>query len=268
MMEATVSRARSSKSTTPSTSPPAMARSVSIVSNGAGNGNWQRRSSRAAPATWKTNDSMADDTALLEFDREALAALLADLNQPAFRARQIWHWIYQRGVLNPIAMTDLPTVLRHDLAERISTPQDPATVQTSSDRSTTKALIPLSDSELVETVLIRHEPHEHASQRLRRTVCISSQAGCAMGCVFCATGLQGFRRQLTVGEIIQQVLLARDWARAEGEELTHAVFMGMGEPLANYGPVSEALSRLSDPATVQTSSDRSTTKALIALSDS
>ena len=190
---------------------------------------------------------MADDTALLDFDREALAALLADLNQPAFRARQIWHWIYQRGVLNPIAMTDLPTVLRHDLAERFSTPQDPATVQTSNDRSTTKALIPLADSELVETVLIRHEPHEHASQRLRRTVCISSQAGCAMGCIFCATGLQGFRRQLTVGEIIRQVLLARDWARAEGEELTHAVFMGMGEPLANYGPVSEALSRLSDP---------------------
>ena len=190
---------------------------------------------------------MPDATALLELDREALAALLADLDQPSYRARQIWRWIYERGVLNPEAMTDLPSALRHDLGERFTLPQDPATVQTSADQSTTKALIALSDSELVETVLIRHEPHEHASQRLRRTVCISSQAGCAMGCVFCATGLQGFRRQLTVGEIIHQVLLAREWARAEGEELTHAVFMGMGEPLANYGAVSEALSRLSDP---------------------
>ncbi len=184
---------------------------------------------------------------LLDLDREDLSALVAECGQPAYRARQIWHWTYQRGVLDPERMSNLPASLRRQLSERIRPPADPVSTQTSADGSTTKALLPLDDGELVETVLIRHEPHEHASQRERRTVCISSQAGCAMGCVFCATGLQGFRRQLTVGEILRQVMLARDWARAEGRELTHAVFMGMGEPLANYAIVSDALKRLSDP---------------------
>jgi len=125
-------------------------------------------------------------------------------------------------------------------------------------------------------VLIRHEPHgadelhgadgadgadgrqtggrpvgrrdrQRVSQRERRTVCLSTQAGCAMGCSFCATGAQGFRRQLSLGEVLLQALLARRWARAQGAELTHVVFMGMGEPLANYSVTSAALQRLSDP---------------------
>ena len=176
---------------------------------------------------------------LLDLDRTALTELVDSLGQPAFRARQIWRQMYQRGVLEPDRMSDLPADLRRTLAELGPAPAEPVERQTSADGSTSKALLRLSDGELIETVLIRSQP--------RDTVCLSSQAGCGMGCVFCATGLQGLRRQLTVGEIMRQAILARSWARDEGRRLTHVVFMGMGEPLANYGRVSESIDRLTDP---------------------
>lgn len=176
---------------------------------------------------------------LLDLDRDALAELIESLGQPAFRGRQIWRQLYQRGATNPQVMTDLPAELRTQLHDATAPDQEPLEVQTSADGSTSKALLPLSDGELIETVLIRSKP--------RDTVCLSSQAGCAMGCVFCATGLQGLRRQLTVGEILRQAILARQWSRDEGRELTHVVFMGMGEPLANYSNVSVAIDRLTDP---------------------
>ena len=176
---------------------------------------------------------------LLDLDRPALLDFVESLGQPSYRGKQIWRQMYQRGVIDPSAMTDLPAELRSNLADAGSTATDPVEVQTSADGSTSKALLRLSDGELIETVLIRSKP--------RDTVCLSSQAGCAMGCVFCATGLQGLRRQLTAGEIMRQAILARSWARDEGRELTHVVFMGMGEPLANYDNVSEAIVRLTDP---------------------
>ena len=187
---------------------------------------------------------------LLDLDLDGLTALIAELGQPTFRARQVWRQIWQRGTLDPQEMSDLPRALREQLAERIAPLPAATATQTSEDGSTTKALLPLADGEMVETVLIRHDPHAPAGSRVsptaRRTVCLSTQAGCAMGCTFCATGAQGFRRQLSVGEVLVQALLARSWARAEGGELTHVVFMGMGEPLANYEVVSAALARLSD----------------------
>ena len=182
---------------------------------------------------------MADPVDLLDLDREALGELIESLGQPSFRARQVWRQMYQRGDTDPREMTDLPTLLREQLAEQAAPEREPLEVRTSADGSTSKALLPLSDGELIETVLIRSRP--------RDTVCLSSQAGCAMGCVFCATGLQGLRRQLTVGEILRQAVLARRWSRDEGRELTHVVFMGMGEPLANYSNVSKAIVRLTDP---------------------
>lgn len=197
---------------------------------------------------------MTDRINLLDLNPDQLTQLVDQLGHPPYRARQIWRQLYQRGQLDPRAMTDLPASLRDDLAARATPPPEPLDLQTSADDSTTKALLPLHDGEMIETVLIRHHPHEHSSPRPRRTVCLSSQAGCAMGCVFCATGAQGYRRQLSVGEILLQAILARQWAqhdhapdgdRADG--LTHVVFMGMGEPLANYDAVSAALSRLSDP---------------------
>ena len=185
---------------------------------------------------------------LLNLDQPQLAALIDDLGYPAYRARQVWRQLYQRGQTDPAAMTDLPAALRASLAARTIPLPESLDTRTSSDGSTTKALLRLDDGEMVETVLIRHHPHDHASQRPRRTVCLSSQAGCAMGCVFCATGAQGYRRQLTVGEILRQTILARDWARQDGEDdLSHVVFMGMGEPLANYDAVNAALRRLSEP---------------------
>lgn len=176
---------------------------------------------------------------LLDLDRPALLEFVESLGQPSYRGKQIWRQMYQRGVIDPVAMTDLPAELRSNLADTGSTATNPVEVQTSADGSTSKALLRLSDGELIETVLIRSKP--------RDTVCLSSQAGCAMGCVFCATGLQGLRRQLTAGEIMRQAILARSWTRDEGRELTHVVFMGMGEPLGNYDNVSEAIVRLTDP---------------------
>ena len=188
---------------------------------------------------------------LLDLDRAALANLLQELGHPAYRAKQIWRQIYARGTLDPAQMTDLPADLRNSLTAKIAPQQQPAQTQTSSDGSTTKALLPLADGEMIETVLIRHDPaddpQDGASRTPRRTVCLSTQAGCAMACVFCATGRQGFRRQLDLGEIMRQALLARQWARAEHSDLTHVVFMGMGEPLANYDALSPALDRLQDP---------------------
>ena len=186
------------------------------------------------------------DADLLDLDLDDLTALLGELGQPPFRARQLYRQVWQRGALDPSAMSDLPRSLREQLSERIAAPPAPLDTQTSEDGSTTKALLPLADGELVETVLIRHDPHGQSSPTARRTVCLSTQAGCAMGCTFCATGAQGFRRQLSVGEVLVQALLARSWARDEGGELTHVVFMGMGEPLANYETVSAALARLTE----------------------
>lgn len=194
-----------------------------------------------ARETWWGNDSslpLPDAHDLLDSDEAGLRQLVESLGQPAYRARQIWRQLYQRGEVDPLAMSDLPSEFRQQLARASLTPEPPLEIQTSDDGSTSKALIPLGDGEMIETVLIRSAP--------RDTVCLSSQAGCAMGCVFCATGLQGLRRQLTTGEIMRQAILARGWAREEGRELTHVVFMGMGEPLANYASVSEAIARLTD----------------------
>ena len=182
---------------------------------------------------------MTDMPDLLELDRAALDDLLRSMGHPAYRAKQIWRQIYQRGIIDPEQMSDLPIGLRRQLGGTVTASPPPIERQTSADGSTSKALLRLGDGELIETVLIRSAP--------RDTVCLSSQAGCAMGCVFCATGLQGLRRQLTTGEIIRQAILARGWAREEGRELTHVVFMGMGEPLANYECVSDAIDRLSEP---------------------
>lgn len=167
-------------------------------------------------------------------------ALTAELGQPAFRARQIWEWLYKRYAADFDAMTNLPTGLRAALAERLAfAPLQPALEQHSADGQTKKLLFQLGDGQLIETVLMRYDE--------RRTVCISSQAGCAMGCVFCATGQMGFYRNLRAGEITAQVLhFARELA-AEGEHLTNVVVMGMGEPLHNYANTLAAVDRLTDP---------------------
>ncbi len=153
--------------------------------------------------------------------------------QPAYRIDQLWQGLYQRDTA-PDDQTNLPKALRAELAERVSPAlASPVTERSADDDRTIKWLWALPDGAQVETVLMRY--------RERSTVCVSSQAGCAMGCGFCATGQAGYQRNLSVGEIVEQVVVAR--RATEGSRL-NVVFMGMGEPLANYDRLIESLHRI------------------------
>ena len=169
--------------------------------------------------------------------REALAAHFRERGQPAYRARQVEEWLFAGQVGDFEAMTNLPAHERAGLAERFRLDEpETVTVSESSD-GVAKHLWRLSDGEVVESVLIP------AGGRL--TLCVSSQAGCALACKFCATGWSGFRRQLTVGEIVGQYRVSARWARErERGPVTNIVFMGMGEPLANRRRIFPALSSL------------------------
>ena len=165
--------------------------------------------------------------------REELATLLD--GEPAFRVRQVWDGLHRR-VVAPADMTDLPAALRDRLQVALPPALETARESVSDDGQTVKWLWRLSDGALVETVLMHYAD--------RSTVCVSSQAGCAMACGFCATGQAGFERQLTTGEIVEQV--ARAVERARPRRVSNVVLMGMGEPLANYDRVWPAIERLHD----------------------
>ena len=170
---------------------------------------------------------------LYDIDRDGLAALLA--GEPAYRAEQVWDGLYRRALL-PEEMTELPLALRRRLADQLPPTLAERRRRASDDGRTLKWLWGLADGAQVETVLMHYDR--------RTTVCVSSQAGCAMRCEFCATGQGGFARHLTAGEILEQVLAA---ARAAApRRISHVVFMGMGEPLANYAAVWRAIERLHD----------------------
>jgi 23S rRNA (adenine2503-C2)-methyltransferase len=156
----------------------------------------------------------------------ALREHFAARGQPAYRVKQVLHWLYARPVFSFAEMTDLPLAEREALAEAFAlTAPEPARVSRSVD-GTAKHLWRLADGELIESVLI--------PTPTRLTLCISSQAGCAMACTFCATGWAGYDRQLTTGEIVAQYRGARAWALDNGyDDVTNIVFMGMGEPLMN-----------------------------------
>jgi 23S rRNA (adenine2503-C2)-methyltransferase len=166
-------------------------------------------------------------------DPEALATALG--GQPAYRARQVWDGLYRRAIA-PAEMTDLPLALRERLDAELPLALEPELVTEADDGDTVKWLWRLHDGALVETVLMHYAD--------RSTVCVSSQAGCAMGCGFCATGQAGFERHLTTGEIVEQVVRAVQ--RARPRRLTNVVFMGMGEPMANLDRVVPALRRIHD----------------------
>jgi 23S rRNA (adenine2503-C2)-methyltransferase len=170
-----------------------------------------------------------------DLSREQLSHLLAD--EPAYRARQVWDGLYRRAL--PFAeLTDLPLPLRQRLAtEPALWPALTVTARSVADGGqTVKWGWALHDGTVIETVLM-HYPD-------RSTVCVSTQAGCAMACSFCATGQAGFTRQLSAGEIVEQVVAAI--AEARPRRVANVVFMGMGEPMANYGPMWAAVERLHD----------------------
>jgi 23S rRNA (adenine2503-C2)-methyltransferase len=180
-------------------------------------------------------------TDLLSLSPDALDAALEGhfeaRGTPAYRARQVRRWLYETGVRSFGEMTDLPAAEREALEAHFRVEVPVAETVSRSRDGTAKHLWRLSDGELVESVLIP------TSDRL--TLCISSQAGCAMGCTFCATGWGGFGRQLTAGEIAAQYRESRTWAEAHGYgPISNVVFMGMGEPLANRKALHPALSVL------------------------
>ena len=162
-----------------------------------------------------------------------MAALLE--GTPTYRVEQVWRGLYEQ-LAEPAALTTLPTPLRASLAAQLPTALTPVTESVSESGDTVKFLWALHDGASIETVLMLY--------RDRATVCVSSQAGCAMGCGFCATGQAGFRRHLTVGEIVEQVVRATRRARAVDRRVSNVVFMGMGEPLANTNNVWAAVERL------------------------
>jgi 23S rRNA (adenine2503-C2)-methyltransferase len=181
----------------------------------------------------------AEKLNLLGMPQGELEALFADLGDKPFRARQLLQWMYQRGVTDFDAMTDLSKSLRAKLAERATVALPRVDSQHESTDGTVKWLFASGSGQRVEAVYIP-EP-------ARGTLCISSQVGCALDCSFCATGAQGFNRNLTAAEIIGQVWHANAVLprRPNGETaVTNVVFMGMGEPLANYRSVVPVLELL------------------------
>lgn len=157
---------------------------------------------------------------------------LAARHAPRYRAEQVWRALYvERRRLEDV--TNLPADLRAELAAAFPVALTPARISRGDRGTTTKWLLAATDGRQIETVLMEH--------RTRATVCVSTQAGCAMGCTFCATGQAGFERNLTDAEIVEQVMLAAQQSTAP---VTNVVLMGMGEPLANYGPTVAALRRL------------------------
>ncbi len=183
---------------------------------------------------------------LIGLSREQLAAELAELGAPAFRARQLWQWIYVRGVTSFEGMTDLSKDFRAKLAARFVIGRPEITRQQQSIDGTQKWLLRFADGQEAECV---HIPEED-----RGTLCVSSQVGCTLSCKFCHTGTQKLVRNLTPSEIVSQIMLCRDafgeWPAGEGDsrKLTNIVLMGMGEPLFNYDNVAQAMRIALDPA--------------------
>ena len=180
---------------------------------------------------------------LTSLTQSDLGALLEAWNEPAYRGKQILDWLYRHRVTDVAAMTNLPASLREKLAAHPITRMTQVKVQGSAD-TTRKFLFRLHDGRLVESVLIPASPALYGESSDRRTLCVSTQVGCAMDCKFCASGLAGLTRNLGADEIVGQILAAE---LAAGERVNNLVFMGMGEPLANLKNLLQALLILNAP---------------------
>lgn len=208
---------------------------------------------------------------IYDLDFPALENKLKEWNEPTYRAKQIWQGLYQHLYSSPEQFTNLSKSLREKLAQDFSFSNFKVkTYLDSSDKSTRKTLFELPDGNLIEAVLMKYgdpaddsemrntksvmrnyesgttDYESKSSPKLRRTLCISTQAGCAMGCVFCATGQMGFKRNLSSGEIVLQVMYYAQMLKEQKETVTNIVFMGMGEPFHNYANSMQAIDRLND----------------------
>jgi 23S rRNA (adenine2503-C2)-methyltransferase len=177
---------------------------------------------------------------IYDLDLPAFTTLMQEWKEPAFRAKQLWQGIYQHFWQKPEDFTTLPGRLRERLLADFSfSSLAPVKTLNSTDGETVKILFQLPDQHAIETVLMLYDE--------RRTLCISTQVGCAMGCVFCATGQMGFKRNLTSGEIVEQVIYFARLLNERGERVTNVVVMGMGEPFHNYDATLAAIDRLNNP---------------------
>jgi 23S rRNA (adenine2503-C2)-methyltransferase len=175
---------------------------------------------------------------------EEVQAKLRASGEPAYRARQIIDWLYQKRASSFDEMTDLPQTLRARLAAEFSLGKIDIVRVLGSHDTTRKFLFRLEDESLIESVLIPASPALYGMRSDRRTICISTQVGCAYGCKFCASGLEGFSRNLRAHEIVDQVIAVE---RESGEKIDNIVFMGMGEPLANFENLMRAVTTINAP---------------------
>jgi 23S rRNA (adenine2503-C2)-methyltransferase len=174
---------------------------------------------------------------LLDLTYNELEEFLASWDEPSYRADQIWGWLYRALAADFQEMTNLPKGLWERLAEAACLrTMKPLEKRVSADGLTRKELFALRDGQTIESVLMHYER--------RHTACISTQVGCALGCAFCATGQGGLVRNLTAGEIVEQVLYFARSLKSEDEQITNVVLMGMGEPLANYEATWQAIETL------------------------
>ncbi len=181
---------------------------------------------------------------LLDLDYADVEAWLSEQDQPSFRARQIWEWIYAKRATRFEEMTNLPKGLRERLEAHFTLSRLNVLLDLrSKDRLTRKALFELPDGVRIETVKMAYR---RPSGQIRNTLCISSQAGCALGCTFCATGQGGFQRNLSAGEIVEQVLFYARELDERDQQVNNVVYMGMGEPFANYDHVLASVRKLID----------------------
>lgn len=181
---------------------------------------------------------------LLSMDQGDMERFMTENGFPKFRSRQLYQWIHEKEVFDFEDMKNLPGALRSFLAEHTELRRGEKVAESASkDGETVKFLLRFGE-DAIETVLMQYH---RKSARDRNTLCVSTQVGCAMGCKFCATGQGGLKRNLTVGEIIDQVNYANAYLRERGEEpISNVVYMGMGEPLANYDALLKSIHILND----------------------
>jgi 23S rRNA (adenine2503-C2)-methyltransferase len=183
---------------------------------------------------------------IYDIDLSELREIIESWDAPTYRVNQIWRGLYQNLWHSPEEFTTLPKYLRQYLENQyLFSGLIPQTTVETTDGSTKKTLFRLKDGQAIESVLMLY--NRNGNKRPRQTLCISTQVGCALGCVFCATGQMGFKRNLTSGEIIEQVIYYERGLRKFGKRVTNVVLMGMGEPFNNYEATMRAIKRLNHP---------------------
>jgi 23S rRNA (adenine2503-C2)-methyltransferase len=188
---------------------------------------------------------------IFDLDLKELQDLFLSWSEPTYRAQQVWDGLFNQMWQSPGDFTNLPKSLRQKLEDRLEFESlKPISEANSKDGLTQKTLFELKDGKAIETVLMSYDR--------RRTVCVSTQAGCGMGCVFCATGQMGFRRNLTSGEIVEQITYFERQLKPSGERVTNVVVMGMGEPFQNYDSTLKAIDLLNHPQGLNLGSRRFT----------